>query len=46
MKKRNKVSESSDGSASDNQEPSPSKVKGMGSKRGPKPQDPRWTRVV
>ena len=46
MKRQLKFSESSDGDQSEPEEYSPTKAKPKGSKPGPKPIDPKWTRVV
>ena len=46
MKKNQRYPESSDSDQSEQEEYGKSKSKGTGSKRGPKPIDPRWTRVI
>ena len=46
MNKRSKYSESSEEEESDQEQYGVPPPKAQGSKRGPKPLDPRWTRVV
>ena len=46
MKRQLKFLESSEGDQSEPEEYSPYKIKAKGSKPGPKPIEPRWTRVV
>ena len=46
MKKRGDYSVSSQDEESEQEQYGKPKSKGTGSKRGPKPTDPRWTRVV